>query len=60
MTTPLQRPMSQPLQLTAYIDYKSPFAYLAYDRIRALAMAYPIAIDWQPYILDLASLAGPP
>ena len=52
--------MSQPLQLTAYIDYKSPFAYLAYDRIRALAMAYPIAIDWQPYILDLASLAGPP
>lgn len=52
--------MTTPLQLTAYIDYKSPFAYLAYDRIRALSIAYPIKIDWQPYILDLAAIAGPP
>ncbi|MFN5512490.1 MAG: 2-hydroxychromene-2-carboxylate isomerase [Burkholderiales bacterium] len=52
--------MTTPLELTAYIDYKSPFAYLAYDRIRALSIAYPIKIDWQPYILDLAAIAGPP
>ena len=52
--------MTTSLRLNAYIDYKSPFAYLAYDRIRALALAYPIEIHWQPYILDLAALAGPP
>lgn len=57
---PRPNPMTSPLQLTAWIDYKSPFAYLAYDRIRALALTYPVEIDWLPYILDLAALAGPP
>jgi 2-hydroxychromene-2-carboxylate isomerase len=52
--------MSPSLRLTAYIDYKSPFAYLAFDRIRALALQYTVVVDWQPYILDLQALAGPP
>ncbi|MFZ9405960.1 MAG: DsbA family protein [Burkholderiaceae bacterium] len=52
--------MNPTLRLTAYIDYKSPFAYLAFDRIRALAIQYRVEIDWQPYILDLQALAGPP
>lgn len=52
--------MSDSLTLAAYIDFKSPFAYLAFDRIRALTLLYPIDLKWQPYILDLQSLAGPP
>jgi 2-hydroxychromene-2-carboxylate isomerase len=52
--------MSPSLRLTAYIDYKSPFAYLAFDRIRALALQYAVEVDWEPYILDLQALAGPP
>lgn len=52
--------MTTPVTLTAYIDFKSPFAYLAYDRIRALALQYPVALHWQPYVLDLQALAGPP
>lgn len=58
--SPTHTAMPAPPSLTAYIDFKSPFAYLAYDRIRALALQYPVELVWQPYVLDLQALAGPP
>ena len=44
--------------MTVYIDYKSPYAYLAKDEIYALANARPVTIVWKPYVLDIPSYLG--
>jgi 2-hydroxychromene-2-carboxylate isomerase len=44
--------------LTVYIDYKSPYAYLAKDLVYALERDFPVDIDWQPYRLDIPSFLG--
>ncbi len=44
--------------VTAYTDFKSPYAYLAKDLTYALEQAYRVRIDWQPYILDIPSYLG--
>lgn len=44
--------------LTLYIDYKSPYAYLAKDPAYRLAEETGATIDWLPYILDIPAYLG--
>ena len=44
--------------LTAYIDYKSPYAYLAKDLAYELEREFPVRVDWLPYVLDIPSFLG--
>ena len=50
--------MGEPLSITVYSDYKSPYAYLAKDKIRALERDIPVHVEWLPYILDIPSYLG--
>jgi len=44
--------------VTVYIDFKSPYAYLAKDPARDLECRFDITLDWLPYILDIPSYLG--
>ena len=44
--------------LTLYIDYKSPYAYLAKEPAYRLERETGAAIDWLPYILDIPAYLG--
>src|SRR6266446_7594074 len=44
--------------ITVYIDYKSPYAYLAKDLVYALERDFAVRVDWLPYILDIPSFLG--
>jgi len=50
--------MAEPRVLIVYIDYKSPYAYLAKDLVYALERDCAVRIDWLPYDLDLADFMG--
>jgi len=41
-----------------YIDFKSPYAYLAKDPARDLARETGAAIEWLPYTLDIPAYLG--
>lgn len=41
-----------------YIDYKSPYAYLAKDLAYDLERDFRIRLEWLPYILDIPSYLG--
>ena len=45
-------------RITAYSDYKSPYAYLAKDPINRLAGECGVVIDWLPYTLDIPAYLG--
>ena len=36
--------------LTVFIDFKSPYAYLAVEPTRQLARQSGVAIDWMPFV----------
>src|SRR2546423_13530940 len=50
--------MPEPRTVTVYIDYKSPYAYLAKDSAYELARDFPVRLDWLPYRLDIPSFFG--
>lgn len=50
--------MAEPRSLTVYIDYKSPYAYLAKDLVYELERDCGAPINWLPYNLDLAGFMG--
>lgn len=50
--------MVEPRSITVYSDYKSPYAYLAKDKILALERDIPVQVAWAPYILDIPSYLG--
>jgi 2-hydroxychromene-2-carboxylate isomerase len=50
--------MAERRVITVYSDYKSPYAYLAKDPVRALAEECPVTLDWKPYILDIPQFLG--
>ena len=50
--------MPEPRTVTVYIDYKSPYAYLAKDLVYQLERDLAVEIDWLPYILDIPSFLG--
>src|SRR5437868_8522901 len=50
--------MPEPRTVTVYIDYKSPYAYLAKDLAYGLERDFPVRLDWLPYVLDIPSFLG--
>lgn len=48
--------MSQTIKV--YIDYKSPYAYLAKDLAYELERDTGVVLDWLPYTLDIPSYLG--
>jgi 2-hydroxychromene-2-carboxylate isomerase len=44
--------------LAVYIDLKSPYAYIAIDPTRAMAVSVGVEIDWRPFTLDIPSYLG--
>ena len=50
--------MSPRRSITVYIDYKSPYAYLAIAPAWELERDFPVQLDWRPYILDIPSYLG--
>lgn len=47
-----------PRTVTIYIDYKSPYAYLAKDPAYELAREFDLRLEWLPYILDIPEFLG--
>jgi 2-hydroxychromene-2-carboxylate isomerase len=50
--------MSKPRLVTVYIDYKSPYAYLAKDLAYKLEHEQAALLRWLPYVLDIPSFLG--
>jgi 2-hydroxychromene-2-carboxylate isomerase len=50
--------MSELRRVTVYIDYKSPYAYLAKDLAYQLERDLPIRLEWLPYVLDIPKFLG--
>ena len=50
--------MPEPRGVTVYIDYKSPYAYLAKELVYELERDFAVHIDWLPYVLDIPSFLG--
>src|SRR6516162_9839454 len=50
--------MAERHTVTAYIDYKSPYAYLAKDPAYELEADVGVRVDWLPYVLDIPSFLG--
>jgi 2-hydroxychromene-2-carboxylate isomerase len=44
--------------LIVYIDFKSPYAWLALQPTLEMAADLDIAIDWRPFVLDIPSYLG--
>src|SRR6266581_822359 len=44
--------------IAVYIDYKSPYAYLAKDLVYDLERDFAVRVDWLPYMLDIPSFLG--
>ena len=51
-------PLASSAPLIVYIDYKSPYAYLAIDPTYAIENELGIEIDWRPFTLDIPSYLG--
>jgi 2-hydroxychromene-2-carboxylate isomerase len=51
-------PLTSSAPLIVYIDYKSPYAYLAKDPTYALEDELGIEVDWRPFTLDIPSYLG--
>jgi len=50
--------VAEPRTVTAYIDYKSPYTYLAKDLAHELERDFGVHLDWLPYVLDIPSFLG--
>jgi 2-hydroxychromene-2-carboxylate isomerase len=44
--------------LIVYVDFKSPYAFIAVGPTRALAAELGVEIDWRPLVLDIPSYLG--
>jgi 2-hydroxychromene-2-carboxylate isomerase len=51
-------PLGSEAPLIVYIDFKSPYAYIAKDPTRALEEELQIEVDWRPLTLDIPSYLG--
>ena len=45
-------------EITVYIDYKSPYAYLAVAPAYALELEYDVRLNWLPYVLEIPLFLG--
>lgn len=46
------------IEIPVYIDFKSPYAYLAVKPLRAMAVEYDVTLDWRPYNLPIGDYLG--
>ncbi len=46
------------IEIPVYIDFKSPYAFLAVKPLRAMALEYDLALDWRPYNLPIGDYLG--
>ncbi len=44
--------------VSVYIDFKSPYAYLAIPHARRLGKELGVQLNWQPFVLDIPSYLG--
>lgn len=51
-------PLTSDRPLIVYLDFKSPYAYLAWEPTRAMARELGVAVDWRPFVLDIPSYLG--
>jgi 2-hydroxychromene-2-carboxylate isomerase len=51
-------PLASSAPLIVYLDYKSPYAFLAMEPTLALGNELGIEIDWRPFTLDITSYLG--
>ena len=51
-------PLLSDAPLIVYIDYKSPYAFIAKDPTYAIADQLGIEVDWRPLTLDIPSYLG--
>ena len=51
-------PLASTSPLIVYIDFKSPYAYLAIEPTYAMADELGLEIDWRPFTLDIPSYLG--
>ena len=58
MPSPFSNPLRSSSPLIIYIDYKSPYAYLAKDPTYAIEDELGIEVDWRPFTLDIPSYLG--
>lgn len=45
-------------EIAVYVDYKSPYAFLAVGPAWELERAYDVRLDWRPYVLDIPKYLG--
>src|SRR3954452_13478114 len=45
-------------EITIYIDYKSPYAYLAVGPALSLENEYDLRLEWLPYVLEIPLYLG--
>src|SRR3954469_20732566 len=45
-------------EITIYIDYKSPYAYLAVGPALGLENEYDVHLEWLPYVLEIPLYLG--
>ena len=52
------RPLESESPVIVYIDFKSPYAYLAVEPTRQLEQQLGVEFDWRPFVLDIPSYLG--
>ena len=51
-------PLRSDRPVIVYLDFKSPYAYLAKEPTAEMARALGIEVDWRPFVLDIPSYLG--
>lgn len=51
-------PLESDRSLIVYIDFKSPYAYLAVEPTRRMLNELGLSADWRPFVLDIPSYLG--
>ena len=52
------QPLESAAPLIIYIDFKSPYAYLAIEPTRNLLAELGVVADWRPFVLNIGSYLG--
>ena len=52
------QPLQSAVPLIVYIDFKSPYAYLAVEPTRQMLAQHGLVADWRPFVLDIQSYLG--
>lgn len=58
MALELPKPLISDDPVIVYLDFKSPYAYLAVEPTRAAERALGVEFDWRPFVLDIPSYLG--